>query len=73
MFDRHTELLEFLSLALPLQRSLVTADLLTYLSDAKVDVQEAQRILMPSTKTKTGGGGGDAKRSSSHSRARVFR
>jgi hypothetical protein len=71
MFDRHTELLEFLSLALPLQRSLVTADLLTYLSDAKVDVQEAQRILMPSTKTKTGGG--DAKRSSSHSRARVFR
>lgn len=64
MFDRHSELLEFLSLVLPLQRSLVTADLLTYLADAKVDVQEAQRILMPSPK-----------RNSSHSssRARVFR
>lgn len=71
MFDRHSELLEFLSLVLPLQRSLITADLLTYLADAKVDVQEAQRILMPSPKTD--GTKRNSSHSSSSSRARVFR
>ena len=50
LFERHTELLEFLGLVLPLQRSLVTADLLAYLADAQVDVEEARRVLMPLTK-----------------------